>query len=458
MKEWAPVEVEYYKEHYKSASSGNYDIYVVFVEKGLSVLNRTGKLGFIVPHKFFNSKYGEPLRSLIAEGKHLSHIVHFGDQQVFEGATNYTCLLFLDKSGSKQFKLEKVDDLEAWRAAGQAIAGTIPASKVTASEWNFTVGRGAALFDKLSKMPVKLGDVADIFVGLQTSADTVFLFKDCRKGPRRITKAFSKELNKQVVVESTLLKPVIRSGEIGRFWAKPTAQVLFPYKIIDGKARLIPEKEMKTSFPKTWDYLLTNKPLLSRREHGKFKASGWYQLYPKNLEKWEQPKILLPYMVARLSAFYDEENLYFVNVTTGGFGIVIDEGAGCMKYVTGLLNSALLDWYLKRVTTSFHAGYFAANKQYVEQLPIRTINFADPADKARHDRMVELVERMLELHKRRGGLGPPAGARRAPLPAGGDTGATELDRQIAASDAAIDNLVYELYGLTDEERRIIEGL
>jgi hypothetical protein len=64
---------------------------------------------------------------------------------------------------------------------------------------------------------------------------------------------------------------------------------------------------------------------------------------------------------------------------------------------------------------------------------------------------------MLELHKRRGGLGPPAGARRAPLPAGGDTGATELDRQIAATDQEIDNLVFELYGITDEERKTIEN-
>ncbi len=62
MKEWAPIEVEYYKEHYKAASSGNYDIYVVFVEKGLRVLKPHGKLGFILPHKFFNAKYAEPLR------------------------------------------------------------------------------------------------------------------------------------------------------------------------------------------------------------------------------------------------------------------------------------------------------------------------------------------------------------------------------------------------------------
>jgi len=72
--------------------------------------------------------------------------------------------------------------------------------------------------------------------------------------------------------------------------------------------------------------------------------------------------------------------------------------------------------------------------------------------------MVALVERMLELNKRRGGLGPPAtgkqtGARRAPLP-------TELDRverEIASTDAEIDDLVYELYGITDEEQRIIEA-
>ncbi len=96
MKEWAPKEVEFYKERYTAASKGNYDIYVVFVEKGLALLNDKGRLGFILPHKFFNAKYGEPLRGLLAKGKHLSDIVHFGDQQVFTNATTYTCLLFVD--------------------------------------------------------------------------------------------------------------------------------------------------------------------------------------------------------------------------------------------------------------------------------------------------------------------------------------------------------------------------
>ena len=301
------------------------------------------------------------------------------------------------------------------------------------------------MFDRLTKMQFKLGDISEIFVGLQTSADTVFLFKDCERGRQRTTKVYSKELDRHVVLESALLKPVIRSGEIGRFWAEPTATVLFPYKITNGKAYLIPEKEMKEEYPKAWDYLLANKALLSSREHGKFKSSGWYQLYPKNLERWEQLKIMLPYMITRLAAFYDDADNYFVNVTTGGFGVVTDPAHGSMKYMTGVFNSALLDWYLRQVTTNFHGGYFAANKQYIEQLPIRPINFSNPADKARHDKMVKLVDRMLELNKQKhsGKLAPSQVER--------------LDREIASTDAEIDELVYELYGITDEERKIIEN-
>ena len=147
MKEWAPLEVEFYKRAFAAAGKGNYDIYVVFVEKGLSLLNGRGRLGFILPHKFFNAQYGEALRGLLAEGKHLAGVVHFGDAQVFSGATTYTCLLFLEKAGADTCRFTKVDDLDAWQQTGQGTEGAIPAANVTAAEWNFTVGRGADLFE-----------------------------------------------------------------------------------------------------------------------------------------------------------------------------------------------------------------------------------------------------------------------------------------------------------------------
>lgn len=448
LQESSPIDVEFFKKRYEAASKGNYDIYVVFVEKGLDVLNKNGRLGFILPHKFFNAQYGEPIRSVIANGKHLAKVVHFGDQQVFESATTYTCLLFLDKTAREDFEFTKVENLTDWRVLQAQtskvsdVSGLIASKQVTPNEWNFTVGKDSALFEKLTTMPTKLGDIANIFVGLQTSADTVFLFKDCQKSNTSITTVQSKELGEAVEIETNILKSVIRSGEIGRYWANPTAEVLFPYEISDNKFKLMSEIKLKKEYPQTWRYLTTNKELLSGREHGKFKETGWYQLYPKNLDTWEQPKIMLPYMITRLSAYYDENNYYFVNVTTGGFGVTTKQEFGSHKYITGLLNSKILDWFMKKVSTTFHGGYFAANKQFLVQLPIRPINFDDPADKARHDKLVSLVERMLALHKQ-----SPRTPQEQEM----------VKREIESTDRGIDGLVYELYGLSEEEIRIVEG-
>lgn len=163
--------MEYYKRRYRAASKGNYDIYVVFVEQGLALLNPRGRLGYILPHKFFNAQYGQPLRSLLAEGQHLAQVVHFGDQQVFAGATTYTCLLFLNKEAQPAFRFVKAHDLAAWRQGETQMEGQITAEIATTGEWNFAVGQGAELIAQLGQAWTCLEDVADVFVGLQTSAD-----------------------------------------------------------------------------------------------------------------------------------------------------------------------------------------------------------------------------------------------------------------------------------------------
>lgn len=155
-----PIIEEFYKRNYAVASIGNYDVYIVFIEKGVNLLNCYGMSGFIVSHKFFNAQYGKPLRTLLAESNYLAKVVRFGDQQVFEGATTYTCLLFLNKAGTDECNFAKVDDLAAWRTRGQAISRTIPSTSINAADWNFVVGKSAALFERLKAMPLKLGDVA----------------------------------------------------------------------------------------------------------------------------------------------------------------------------------------------------------------------------------------------------------------------------------------------------------
>jgi Eco57I restriction-modification methylase len=113
LKKSDPRTADILKATYESAS-GNYDLYVVFVERGLQLLNQRGQFAFILPHKFFNAKYGEALQEIISRGKHLRHVVHFGHQQIFDGATNYVCLLFLAKCGANKCRFVRADNLQQW--------------------------------------------------------------------------------------------------------------------------------------------------------------------------------------------------------------------------------------------------------------------------------------------------------------------------------------------------------
>lgn len=445
LQEWAPFEVEFYKKQYPAASAGNYDIYVVFVEKGLSLLNKQGTLGFILPHKFFNAKYGEPLRSLLAKGKHLGEVVHFGDQQVFEGATNYTCLLFLSGSGNERFRFVKVDQLGAWRSSGKGAQATISSSTVTGKEWNFTAGDGVKLFNRLSTLPLRLGDMAERMAqGIRTSANEVYVVDVVSRTSNTVT-ALSVSLGRKVRLEREAVYSFLQGKEIKRYQIRSSGKVIIiPYFVQGRHATLFSHDEMKERFSRTLEYLVANKPFLEGREHGRMRGSNWYgYIYPKNVEIMHQPKILVPDIADHAAFALDEKGEY---AFTSGYGITLQERIEeSPKYLLGLLNSKLLDWYLKRISTTLRGGFFRYFTQYIEKLPIHPIDFSNRADKAQHDRMVTLVDRMLELNKKKhsGKLAPSQADR--------------LDREIASTDAEIDELVYELYRISDEERKIVEA-
>ncbi|MFH0991116.1 MAG: Eco57I restriction-modification methylase domain-containing protein, partial [bacterium] len=437
MKEWTPIQVEYFKSHYTSASKGNYDIYVVCVERALSLLNKNGKIGYILPHKFFNAQYGESLRSLIAKGKHLEKIIHFGDQQIFEGATTYTCLLFLNKAGKDQFAFTRIDDLVAWQTSGKAIDAVTEAGSVNSSEWNFAVGAGVSVFQKLNKYSTRLADIADrIFQGVITGADKIFLLE--KSGDVY----YSRELGKKVRLEKELLHPLLKGSLDIRRYSQPEPElvVLFPYKIGVGTAILISVNEFQDKYPRAFQYLKDCKATLEKREHGKWKHSHWYAFSRnQNLNLMNVPKILTPSIASHASYTIDSNGEYFFVGSGGGggggYGITLKETELSPFYVAGLLNSKLLDYYLQQISSKFRGGYYAYNRQYIEQLPIRTIDFNNPDEKAMRDRMVRLVERMLDLHTKK-------------QQANADREKELVEQPIKAPDRDIDEWVCQLYELS----------
>jgi len=197
---------------------------------------------------------------------------------------------------------------------------------------------------------------------------------------------------------------------------------------------------------------VNSKPLLFGRDISRyyFTYSGKHINYVK--EKLLRPrdeniflskeKLIMQRIGGILITAYDNQKYYTFNSINNL--ILKDKVEYSIKYILGLLNSKLLrNYYILRFTNR-SALTVNISKTFLDKIPLKQINFTDPTDKAHHDCMVNLVENMLSLQKK--------------LASAKTTHEKEvIKRQIDATDRQIDKLVYELYGLTEEEIKIVEG-
>lgn len=226
LQESGPGQVAYLKHSYRAAASGNYDIYVVFVEKGLGLLNERGRLGYILPSKFFATDYGENLRRLIAERKALSTVVDFGHSQIFEKATTYTCLLFLSGTPTASvfyYKPENPTEL----ASGKDSFTRIESSAFSADPWSFSSDLEKDINQKLLTCSIPLSELpARIGRGSSSGSDDIFMLQ------RQNNMLFTRE-GERIEIESEILRIPIYATDYGRYRFEPKSNelIIFPYNV-----------------------------------------------------------------------------------------------------------------------------------------------------------------------------------------------------------------------------------
>jgi adenine-specific DNA methylase len=436
-------EVEFFNQSFQSAT-GSYDIYVLFVEKAIQLLKPGGIMGFILPNKFMQVDYGEGLRKLLSENQYVERVVDFKSFQVFDNATTYTCLLFLKKKQNPSFSLITPVSSEERTAEIFNVQPTeIPASNLTTKAWTLSDNLTSGLSEKIRNAnTVSLLDLpSDMSRGSSSGRDDIFILTKSSAG------RYKTKDDVAVEVEPDLLRVPLYATDFGRYDFRPKAKerIIFPYQVTTDGYKLLEEKEVKKKHPKTFSYLSKRKKELEERKDYK----AWYAFSaPRNLHLHDVAQIVVPLLADKgLFALLPDNMADYCLMASGGFSISVLHKDISPKYVLGLLNSKTLFWYLKQISNVFRGGWITCTKQYVGQLPIRRIDFTNPAEKAAHDGIVKLVEEMLALQKERQSLNP--GKHFDEI--------RDVERKIARVDEEIDQRVYQLYGLTDEEIRIVEG-
>ena len=206
-------------------STGNTDLYIIFFEKCINLLEKSGKLIFITPNSYIRNSSQKTFRSFLTENKLINKIIDFGSNKIFANADTYTAITFLEKDNTKtSFIYERNDGL----------------LKLSEKEISFSVNDWF-LNNNTSK---KLGDICSVQYGFATNADKIFIKDEFEN------------------IEKDILKDIVKGSKIDTC---KTQKIIFPYKKKDEKYIPFTEEELKNNFPKAYEYLYKYKKELENR-------------------------------------------------------------------------------------------------------------------------------------------------------------------------------------------------
>ncbi|MBC8552598.1 MAG: Eco57I restriction-modification methylase domain-containing protein [Candidatus Brocadiales bacterium] len=420
----------YFQNNYK-VYHGSADLYAYFIERGISLLKNKGLFSYIVANKWMRANYGEPLRCWLKQ-QHIMEITDFGDLPVFQKATTYPCIIVISKDPPPStLSVTQVSTLEFNSLQNYVNENCHPVklTNLDVKGWSLVDEKTMSLLNKLKSVGIPLKEYVrgKIYRGVLTGLNKAFVI-DTETKDRLIS---------EDPKSTDIIKPFLLGRDIKRYQTLNSNQYLIftrrgigikKYPAIE--KYLSQYKEQLMPKPKDWKGV--------KWEGRKSGAYQWYEIQDAidYHAEFEKPKIIIPAIVQRASYSFDTTGFYSNDKTS----IIPTENL----YLLGILNSRLLDFVMHSIASTKQGGYFEYKPMYLSQLPICSINFENLPDKAHHDKMVSLVNQMLDFHKQ---------LSQTKLP----QKKTVLNRQIEATDRQIDKLVYELYGLTEEEINIVES-
>jgi type I restriction-modification system DNA methylase subunit len=421
---------EYYQQHYK-VFQGTADLYVYFFERAHKLLKQDGLFGMICSNKFMRANYGKALRDFLVKESSIQQIVDFGELPVFENAATFPAIYLTKNNKAKEQKfiyapIKKLD-FKSLAEEVKCCCSELDSKAISGDNWTLASGGEVDIIEKMRKKGIPLKEYADaqIYYGIKTGFNEAFV----------IDEAMRNRLIKEDPKSKEIIKPFVVGDDIRKYRINTKNKYLiFTRHGIDIKKypaiykHLLPFKERLMPKPKSWKGKEWN-----GRKPGKYE---WYEIQDTidYYELFEKPKIIYPDIAKESRIAFDKDGVFCVNTV---YFMPIDD-----FYLLGLLNSRLIFFYFKRNAAVLGDADKGGRVRWFSQDVFKIPIIKDKGTK--HDKITALVSSMLELNKQL-------------ISAKSDFDKNSIIRKIESTDRQIDELVYELYGLTKEEIEIIEG-
>jgi hypothetical protein len=378
MSEWFDEEQKKYLLKKYCSSMGRMNTFGFFIEQGINLLSKYGKLGFIIPNTILTQEYYQELRNLILETSHIDNIVYY-DKLVFTDAVVETTTVILSRGSSKIKTIISHCD----------------------KDLNYTeklVSQETFKFTHKNQFSVSYEE-SDVLIKNKIDNKCKFTFKDIG------------EINQAIALKS------------------------------DREAYLF-EKKIEANY----------KPVLDGRDINRYQTtwSGKYLKYDitaihscKREDIFlSKEKIFFRRVSSSLIATLDERQFYALNTLVA---INLKKGIEInIRFILAIFNSKLYNYYYNKFLKSTKKVFSEIQARQIAQLPFPTINLKNKEDKTIHYEIVRLVNQLLKLNEE---------IQEQKL----ETNKIQIKSKIDYCESEINKLVYELYELTPDEIKLVEG-
>lgn len=352
---------KFLKDTFETTKIGVYNIFYAFIEHGMRFLSQSGKLSFIVPNNFLTIKSAADLRAYLTENRLIEKIIDFADNMVFRPVRTYNCIIQLSNNAGNEFRyyvMEKTDDI-----ADKLLKleySTMDISKLDTDGWKLVDRRTMSNIQKIEGQHKAIKEF--VRTGIATLRDNIYIV-DYDGGN------YFKELNgRKYIVESDIVKRLYKIPELKRCEDIHNAckHIIFPYKKGKNGFEIIPEEDLKCNFSQTYGYLLAQKNELDARDKGKKNSVAWYAYgRTQGLNKYGR-KLVFPTFAAKPRfIMIEDEYALFCN----GYAVFENDYIE-LDLLKRILNSSLMQYYVKNTSYPIEGGYYCYQKKYIENFSL----------------------------------------------------------------------------------------
>ncbi|EJD3820258.1 class I SAM-dependent DNA methyltransferase [Campylobacter jejuni] len=399
---------------------GKMDIWYHFVGRGFDILKNNGYLAFIATNNWVTNSGAKKLRNIVLEESQILSLVDFSSFMVFDSASIQTMIMQFQKikpPKNYEFHFAKITTqtpiyedvinlLKNEKTQNNEILSiNLTPKKFIDKTLNFTKSDYEELFNKIQKYGKFYLEESEVAQGIVPAIDEAFVIKD--------KNVFSK--NEQCFIKEYY------TGLSGKFYSSFTDKYLIYLSNKNYSGNLDDLPNLKQHFQKYKEilkeskikYKTPNKPYfyLHREREEKFFKKGEEKII-------SQVRCIEPIFVYSNENFYGSRALFFIQTCRIN-----------LKYLTGVLNSKLIAFWLKH-KGKIQGNLFKIDKEPLLNIPVVNIN---SKNEKLANKLISLVDEILKVKEQ-----------------DKNANTQELENKI-------NSLVYKLYNLTEEEIKIIEG-